>query len=96
MLVNTVCISGLGISTNYYVTLIIRLIHGFADGSLNVTKTMIAELSNERNLPLGTSFIFIGTAVGRLVGPLIGGYLSHPENFSSLADRVPIIRTVSP
>ena len=96
MLVNTVCISGLGISTNYYVTLIIRLIHGFADGSLNVTKTMIAELSNERNLPLGTSFIFIGTAVGHLVGPLIGGYLSHPENFSSLADRVPIIRTVSP
>ena len=89
-----ICTSGLGISSNYYFTLIIRLIQGFADGALNVTKTMIAEISNERNLPLGTSFVFLGTAIGRLMGPLLGGYLSHPENYSSLTKHFPILLSV--
>ena len=55
---------------------------------------MIAEISNERNLPLGTSFVFLGTALGRLVGPILGGYLSHPENFSSLTKHFPILLSV--
>ncbi|CBK23253.2 uncharacterized protein [Blastocystis hominis] len=90
-LFNVICTSGLGISSNYYLTLVIRLIHGFADGALNVTKTMIAEISNERNLPLGTSFVFLGAALGRLLGPVLGGYLSHPENFSTLTSHFPIL-----
>ena len=93
-LVNVICTSGLGISSNYILTLIIRLIHGFADGALNVTKTMIAEISNERNLPLGTSFVFLGAALGRLLGPVLGGYLSHPENFSTLTSHFPILLSV--
>ena len=93
-LVNVICTSGLGISSNYYLTLAIRLIHGFIDGALNVTKTMIAEISNERNLPLGTSFVFLGAALGRLVGPLLGGYLSHPENFATLTKHFPILLSV--
>ena len=55
---------------------------------------MIAEISNERNLPLGTSFVFLGAALGQLTGPLLGGYLSHPENFSSLTKHFPILLSV--
>ena len=55
---------------------------------------MIAEISNERNLPLGTSFVFLGAALGQLAGPLLGGYLSHPENYSSLTKHFPILLSV--
>ena len=61
---NTFCIFGLGFSKNYYFSLFIRLIHGMIDGGLGVSKTIMADLSNERNISVGTGFLFVGTTIG--------------------------------
>lgn len=94
--VNIICISALGFSRNYYLSLVIRLFHGLTDGTLNVTKTIITEISNDRNIALGTSFIFIGISVGRLVGPLMSGYLTDPVVVKPITDLIPFLKTVLP
>ena len=77
-------------------SLVIRLFHGLTDGTLNVTKTIITEISNDRNIALGTSFIFIGISVGRLVGPLMSGYLTDPVVVKPITDLIPFLKTVLP
>ena len=51
-------------STNYVASVIIRLIHGLLDGVLPIATAVISEISNERNIALGTSSIFVGVAIG--------------------------------
>ena len=94
IIVNIVCVSGLGISQNYYLSVIIRLIHGLADGLLGVTKTILTEMSNEKNVSLGTSFLFIGAAIGRIIGPLMSGYLTNAEFINFVAAKIPILKKV--
>ena len=93
-IVNVLCVAGLGISQNYYLSLAIRLIHGLADGLLGVTKTILTEMSNEKNVSLGTSFLFIGAAIGRIVGPLLSGYFTNAEFISHMATKIPILKKV--
>ncbi|KNB46855.1 tansporter, major facilitor subfamily protein [Blastocystis sp. subtype 4] len=93
--VNIVCISALGLSRNYYLSLVIRLVHGLTDGTLNVTKTIITEISNDRNISLGTSFIFLGISVGRVVGPLMSGFLTDPTVVKPITDLIPFLK-ISP
>lgn len=83
-----------GVSKNYYFSLVIRLIHGLADGTLGVNKTIIAELSNSRNISLGTSFIFAGGAVGRILGPLFSSYLTDANVIAPLIKIFPFLHTV--
>ena len=94
IIVNVLCVAGLGISQNYYLSLAIRLIHGLADGLLGVTKTILTEMSNEKNVSLGTSFLFIGAAIGRIVGPLLSGYFTNAEFISHMATKIPILKKV--
>lgn len=61
---DTLCIFSLGFSKSYALSLFIRLIHGMIDGGLGVSKTIMADLSNERNISVGTGFIFVGTTIG--------------------------------
>lgn len=61
---NTLCIFGLGFSKNYYLSLLFRFIHGVVDGSLGVCKTIMADLSNDRNIAIGTGFLFVGSTIG--------------------------------
>lgn len=61
---NTLCIFGLGFSKNYYLSLFFRFIHGVIDGSLGVCKTIMADLSNDRNIAIGTGFLFVGSTIG--------------------------------
>lgn len=92
--VNFFCIFFCGISKNYYFTLVIRLIHGLADGTLVINKTMISELSNSRNISLGTSLIFVGGFVGRILGPLFSSYLTDKNVIAPLIHVMPILNDV--
>ncbi|CBK23256.2 uncharacterized protein [Blastocystis hominis] len=69
-------------STNYTASVVIRLIHGLLDGVIPIAKTIVSEISNERNIALGTSSIF--------VGPILCGYLSDPTRIPFLVDHFPI------
>lgn len=61
---NVICLFALGLSKNYYLSLIIRLIHGLVDGGLGVSKTILADLCNDSNITIGTGMIFVGGAIG--------------------------------
>ena len=58
------CIVIFSFSTNYIASVVIRLIHGLLDGVIPIAKTIVSEISNERNIALGTSSIFVGVAIG--------------------------------
>ena len=99
------CIVIFSFSTNYVASVIIRLIHGLLDGVLPIVTAIVSEISNERNIALGTSSIFVGIAIGgyllleqritcRLLGPILCGYLSNPERIPFLVEHFPIFEKV--
>lgn len=53
-------------STNYVASVVIRFIHGLLDGVIPIAKAIVSEISNARNIALGTSSIFVGIAIGGL------------------------------
>ena len=61
---NVFCMVIFSFSTNYVASVIIRLIHGLLDGVIPIAKAIVSEISNERNIALGTSSIFVGIAIG--------------------------------
>lgn len=61
---NVFCMVIFSFSTNYIASVIIRLIHGLLDGVIPIAKAIVSEISNERNIALGTSSIFVGMAIG--------------------------------
>ena len=65
------CIFSLGISKNYYASLAIRFLHGLVDGGLGVCKTIMADLSNDRNIAIGTGMLFVGSTIGGYVDMLL-------------------------
>ena len=54
-------------STNYVASVVIRFIHGILDGVLPIAAATVSEISNARNIALGTSSIFVGVAFGGFV-----------------------------
>lgn len=61
---NAVFIIALGFSTNFWFTVAIRFLNGLIDGTIPISKTMLSEISNSRNISLGTSFFFVGCSFG--------------------------------
>ena len=94
IIVNVICIFALGISRNYYLSLFIRLIHGLSDGLLNVSKTILSELSNDRNTSFVISLNYLGGVIGRLIGPLMSGYLASEDFIRPLAAKYPFFKKV--
>ncbi|KAK8817276.1 zinc induced facilitator-like 2 protein [Blastocystis sp. ATCC 50177/Nand II] len=88
---NFVLILLLGMSKNYYFSLVIRFLHGVADGLLGISKTMVADLCNDSNIAVGTGMIFVGGAIGGFLGPIIGGYLSDPEVVKPIVKLFPFL-----
>ena len=93
-IVNVFCIFALGISRNYYLSLFIRLLHGLSDGLLNVSKTILSELSNDRNTSFVISLNYLGGVIGRLIGPLMSGYLASEDFIRPLAAKYPFFKKV--
>ena len=60
----TVCTFAFGLSRSFSRSLVIRFLHGLVDGSLPLAKTIISEISNDKNIAIGTSQFFVGTAIG--------------------------------
>ncbi len=102
---NFVLILLLGMSKNYYFSLVIRFLHGVADGLLGISKTMVADLCNDSNIAVGTGMIFVGGAIGgflsqhvmicSFLGPIIGGYLSDPEVVKPIVKLFPFLSAVA-
>lgn len=91
---NVISVVTFGFSNNYWVGILARLLYGLSDGTMNVSKTMLAELANSRTISLSTSFIFVGSAIGRIIGPLCSSYLTDKKLIASLIHKFPILEKV--
>ena len=92
-----------GLSTNYYVALVIRTLWGFTNGNLGVLKTYVSETCSEDMQSLGFSVIVTMGGIAKcvcstllitsVVGPSLGGFLGDAESyFPSLIQKSPWIR----
>lgn len=63
-IVNVVFIGALGFCTDFKTSVVIRFFTGLIDGTIPISKTMLTEISNSRNISLGTSFFFVGSSFG--------------------------------
>lgn len=85
-----------GFSTSYYHALFLRFLTGLLNGVVGVSKTYIAEICDETNQSKAFSLLGLNRALGLLVGPALGGFLSYPSHqwpqlfpLGSLFDKFP-------
>lgn len=67
-----------GASGNFGMALAAKFSWGLLNGNVGVTKTALAELTDETNQARAFSFIGIATGLGRVVGASLGGMLAQP------------------
>ena len=94
-----------GLCHNFYAAITLRCIWGIMDGYLGICKTILSEVCSQDMLPITTGLIFVSMALARylhlalftfsLLGPIIGGYLSDPEELlHGLIYRIPYLKLV--
>ncbi|CBK23903.2 uncharacterized protein [Blastocystis hominis] len=84
-----------GLSTNFYVAISLRLLWGMLDGYLGICKTVLTEVCSPDMLPITTGLIFLSMALASTAGPIVGGYLSDPEELlAPIIDRLPYLKRV--
>lgn len=68
-----------GMAETYTVAVVGRLLSGVLSGNLGVVKCYLAEITTEKNRGLAFSYISLGSSIGTVVGPLVGGLLCSPR-----------------
>lgn len=84
LLANAVVSAFFGMSPNLTFCVIMRFIHGCANGNVLVAKTVIADITDKETEGMGFAAISIFWGVGSIVGPAIGGYLYDPVHHAVL------------
>nr|GAT52890.1 major facilitator superfamily multidrug-resistance DHA1 sub-family [Mycena chlorophos] len=74
-----------GLSRTFWGLVLSRSLNGALNGNIGVIKSMIAEITDATNIAQAYAFMPIAWSTGSVLGPIIGGFLSHPvERFPSL------------
>ncbi|KAJ1689006.1 hypothetical protein LUZ63_013161 [Rhynchospora breviuscula] len=82
-----------GLSVNYWMAIITRFLLGALNGLIGPIKAYAIEVCNKEHQALGISLASSAWAVGLVVGPAIGGYLSQPaEKFPNIFSTVPLFK----
>ncbi|KAI5827165.1 MFS general substrate transporter [Schizophyllum commune Tattone D] len=71
-------VAAFGLSTSLPMMILTRCIAGAMNGNVAIVKSMMAEITDETNQARAYSLMPVAWALGATVGPLLGGYLSHP------------------
>lgn len=82
---NSISTCCFGLSNSLMWAIISRSACGLLNGNIGVAKSVLGEITDRSNQ--GTAFALIGLnyGIGLIIGPALGGLLSHPvENFPSL------------
>ncbi|KAI0244144.1 hypothetical protein L0F63_001160 [Massospora cicadina] len=70
-----------------------RFMGGVLNGNVGVVKSMISEMTDKTNRTKAFSFISMMLGLGFIVGPVLGGFLTHPaENFPQLFGNVQFLK----
>ncbi|EPS39328.1 hypothetical protein H072_6931 [Dactylellina haptotyla CBS 200.50] len=80
LLGNTISLTLFGTSSNLFYAILFRSCCGILNGNIAVARTSVGELAVRANLDQAKAFSLFGfcSALGFVVGPLIGGSLSNP------------------
>lgn len=63
--------------TNPYQLLVVRLLQGFASGFVPASMSIVASTAPQKYMGFSLGLMQTGTLIGGIMGPLIGGALSH-------------------
>jgi len=66
-----------GFSSTYSMALTIRFINGSVNGIIGITKTYLAEITNESTQGKAFSMFGVFRGLGMIVGPIVGGLLRN-------------------
>lgn len=76
----TIAILLFGLSHSFLALILSRCLHGAMKGHVGAVRSMIAELTDETNVARGFSKPPVAWSIGYVIGPLIGGVLSRPQD----------------
>lgn len=80
LIANAVSATFFGMSPNLPFCILMRFIHGCANGNVLVAKTVIADITDKTNEGAGFAAISIFWGVGSVIGPALGGLLYDPAH----------------
>ncbi|KAH8985293.1 MFS general substrate transporter [Lactarius akahatsu] len=69
-----------GLSRSFWALVLSQCLLGAVTGHVGVVSSMTAELTDETNVAQGFSMLPVAWSLGRVIGPLIGGVLSRPQD----------------
>ncbi|KAF9262457.1 MFS general substrate transporter [Marasmius fiardii PR-910] len=69
---------GFGLSKTFWPLVVFRCAQGMFNGNIGVTKTVLAELSDDTNRPDAFALISVAWTSGATLGPAIGGFFANP------------------
>ncbi|ORC92188.1 putative transporter [Trypanosoma theileri] len=78
-----------GVSTSIEFCVLMRFLHGCANGNVLVAKTVIADITDKSNEGIGFSAISLFWGVGSIVGPSLGGLLYDPGKNPGISQFFP-------
>ncbi|KAF9266457.1 MFS multidrug-resistance DHA1 sub-family [Marasmius fiardii PR-910] len=74
-----------GLSKTFWGLVMSRSLNGALNGNIGVIKSVMAEMTDSTNIAQAYSYMPLAWSTGGVLGPLIGGALSHPaEQFPEL------------
>ncbi|KAI9443963.1 MFS general substrate transporter [Lactarius indigo] len=69
-----------GLSRSFWTLILSRCLHGAMKGHIGTVKSVIAELTDKTNAARAFSMPPVAWSLGYVIGPLIGGVLSRPQD----------------
>ncbi|KAH9054502.1 MFS general substrate transporter [Lactarius vividus] len=69
-----------GLSRSFWALVLSECLRGAVMGHVGVVSSMTADLTDETNVAQGFSVLPVAWSLGRVIGPLIGGVLSRPQD----------------
>ncbi|KAI0636220.1 MFS general substrate transporter [Trametes polyzona] len=76
----TLSMIGFGLSRAFWATVLARCAEGALNGNIGVTKSMMAEITDDTNRARGFAFLPMIWSVGGTLGPIIGGVFARPAD----------------
>ncbi|KZP07582.1 MFS general substrate transporter [Athelia psychrophila] len=79
----------------YWPLVVCRCIQGITNGNIGISKSVIVDITDSTNMAqfLAFSFIPLTWGLGEVVGPIIGGALSHPaEQWPGTLGKIAFLR----
>ena len=81
---SAICSIGLGLSRSFSLSLVIRIIYGLLSGNTPVCKSLIRELTDNKNISKLYKYYGLGAGLSNILGPLFVALSNPAFNFGGI------------